>query len=104
MIANKFRSLWGQEAGWAQTVLFTANLKAFSERLLAKTEVKEETKDIKVEDIKVEEDGIAASETIIASEETLIKGVKREAEEEEPKLVETKHNIIKQAKRRRKAS
>lgn len=48
-VGNHFRSLWGQEAGWAHTVLFTADLRAFSERLTAKVEVievkKEEEKD-----------------------------------------------------------
>ena len=38
-IGDKFRSLWGKEAGWAHSVLFTADLRAFSDRLSAKTEV-----------------------------------------------------------------
>jgi N-glycosylase/DNA lyase len=41
-VANRFRELWGVEAGWAQSVLFTANLRAFSERLVEKIEVKPE--------------------------------------------------------------
>jgi N-glycosylase/DNA lyase len=41
-VGNHFRSLWGKEAGWAHSVLFTADLRAFSERLTAKIEVKEE--------------------------------------------------------------
>ncbi|KAJ5381102.1 N-glycosylase/DNA lyase [Penicillium cataractarum] len=75
-VANHFRKLWGQEAGWAHSVLFTADLRSFADRLAAtkkvgvsvkeedseikiKTEVttavaltapKEETVDIKVED------------------------------------------------------
>jgi N-glycosylase/DNA lyase len=97
-VGNKFRSLWGQEAGWAHSVLFTADLKAFSERLVAKTEVKEEVKEIKTED------GLPIEETAIKEEKTLIKGIKREAEEDEEKLIETKHNIVKKAKRRKKAS
>ncbi|SMY23880.1 unnamed protein product [Zymoseptoria tritici ST99CH_1A5] len=44
-VGNKFRSLWGKEAGWAHSVLFTADLKAFSERLVKKEEAKEEVKD-----------------------------------------------------------
>ncbi|KAL9124544.1 MAG: hypothetical protein Q9217_006132 [Psora testacea] len=40
-VGDKFRSLWGKEAGWAHSVLFTADLRAFSERLRAKIEVVE---------------------------------------------------------------
>ncbi len=32
-VGDHFRALWGIHAGWAQSVLFTANLKAFSDRL-----------------------------------------------------------------------
>ena len=39
-IGTHFRKLWGQEAGWAHSVLFTADLRTFSERLTTKTEVK----------------------------------------------------------------
>ncbi len=46
-VGDHFRALWGKQAGWAQSVLFTANLKSFSDRLTAKNdteslEVKEE--------------------------------------------------------------
>lgn len=95
-VANKFRSLWGQEAGWAHSVLFTADLKAFSERLIAKTEVKEEIKDIKTED------GLPVNDVLVAEDKTLVKGIKREADDEEKMLVETKHNVVKKAKRRKK--
>lgn len=50
-VANHFRKLWGQEAGWAHSVLFTADLRAFSERLTAKVEVKEEAEVVKVEEV-----------------------------------------------------
>jgi len=39
-VANHFRKLWGKDAGWAHSVLFTADLRAFSERLSTKAEVK----------------------------------------------------------------
>ncbi|KAL8365958.1 hypothetical protein RB595_004640 [Gaeumannomyces hyphopodioides] len=32
-VGEHFRALWGPQAGWAQSVLFTANLRAFSDRL-----------------------------------------------------------------------
>jgi len=65
---------------------------------VAKTEIKEEIKEIKTED------GVPVEETTIEEDKTLIKGIKREADEDEEKLVETKHNIVKKAKRRKKAS
>jgi N-glycosylase/DNA lyase len=49
-VANHFRKLWGQEAGWAQSVLFTANLRSFADRLAAtKVEVAVKEDDSKVE-------------------------------------------------------
>lgn len=45
-VGNLFRKLWGEEAGWAHSVLFTADLRAFSDRLAAsKAEVKVKEKD-----------------------------------------------------------
>ncbi len=38
-VGNRFRSLWGKEAGWAHSVLFTADLRVFAERLSSKVEV-----------------------------------------------------------------
>lgn len=38
-VGDHFRRLWGKEAGWAHSVLFTADLKAFSARLTTKAEV-----------------------------------------------------------------
>lgn len=50
-VANHFRNLWGQEAGWAHSVLFTADLRAFSERLTDKVEAKEGQSPTKVEEV-----------------------------------------------------
>ena len=79
--------------------MFTANLKAFSERLVAKTETEKE-----VDTVKVEEDGTAVVEAVVENDKTLTKSIKREADDEEQKLVETKHNVVRKTKRRKKAS
>ncbi|KAI1208741.1 8-oxoguanine DNA-glycosylase [Annulohypoxylon truncatum] len=55
-VGDHFREIWGKQAGWAQSVLFTANLKSFSEQASSKTEVV----DIKVE-VKEAEEDIATS-------------------------------------------
>ncbi|KAJ5901117.1 DNA N-glycosylase [Penicillium tannophilum] len=50
-VANHFRKLWGQEAGWAQSVLFTANLRSFADRLAAtkvKVAVKEDDSEVEI--------------------------------------------------------
>ncbi|KAI1497348.1 N-glycosylase/DNA lyase [Biscogniauxia marginata] len=49
-VGDHFRKIWGQQAGWAQSVLFTANLKSFSEQASSE---KSDDVDIKV---KIEED------------------------------------------------
>ena len=41
-IGDHFRSLWGKEAGWAHSVLFTADLRAFSAKVIVKPEISEE--------------------------------------------------------------
>ncbi|KAF8424692.1 8-oxoguanine DNA glycosylase [Tirmania nivea] len=43
-IGDHFRELWGKEAGWAHSVLFTADLRAFSERSEAPPKVKVKVK------------------------------------------------------------
>ncbi|KAL9004292.1 MAG: hypothetical protein Q9188_002897 [Gyalolechia gomerana] len=71
-VGDRFRGLWGKEAGWAHSVLFTADLRAFSERLVSKIEatpVKEEGAELKVE-------------TRLESESLTEKKAKREAEDD----------------------
>lgn len=43
-VGDHFRKLWGKEAGWAHSVLFTADLRAFSDRLATKVEIQVEIK------------------------------------------------------------
>ena len=79
--------------------MFTADLKAFSERLVAKSEVKEETEAV----VKVEPNGTAEVEMTEQESVVLVKKIKREADDDEKTLTEIKENVIKTTKKRRKA-
>ena len=79
--------------------MFTADLKAFSERLVAKSEVKEETEAV----VKVEPNGTAEVEMTEQESAVLVKKIKREADDDEKTLTEIKENVIKTTKKRRKA-
>lgn len=48
LIADKFRSLWGPYAGWAHSVLFTADLRAFA-TYKKEPEIKVELEEYKME-------------------------------------------------------
>lgn len=89
-IGAKFRSLWGKEAGWAHSVLFTADLRAFSERLVKKTE------DVEV---KVEPQAEGGAEAV-REEKVVEKGIKREAEDEETKVLQVAE-VVKRKRRKR---
>ncbi|KAI5291527.1 8-oxoguanine glycosylase ogg1 [Ascosphaera aggregata] len=79
-ISNHLRTLWGKYAGWAQSVLFTANLRSFQEQAGKKVKVKKEKREVTVKRegddiVKVEIDEkkeVAVSE-ITAKGETLSK-------------------------------
>lgn len=94
-VANRFRELWGKEAGWAHSVLFTADLKAFSERVVAKAEIKEE-----IITVKKEEDGAEEISAVKKIETVKRKRVKKEIDEPE-QLVEVKGEVLTRSKRRR---
>ncbi|KAL4782663.1 DNA glycosylase [Aspergillus varians] len=79
-VANHFRKLWGKEAGWAHSVLFTADLRTFSDRLVATT--KKEKVDVKVKVKEEEQNGSKITATTTVTKVTL----KREADEEKIKL------------------
>jgi N-glycosylase/DNA lyase len=64
-IANRFRQLWGPYAGWAHSVLFTADLRAFA------TYKKEEEVKVELGKVKEELQESVLEETSLVKEETL---------------------------------
>lgn len=92
-VGDHFRSLWGKEAGWAHSVLFTADLRAFSERLPTNVELKELIKDEETE-----------TSTKSLSKASIDIKVKRDFKEEEPSPIFLEEiPTTKTVKRRRKA-
>jgi len=91
-VGGHFRELWGKEAGWAHSVLFTADLRAFSERLTAKVEVKGETKE--------EDDAKILMETAV-NEIKSERRIKRKLEDESSILKVEETTTIVQKKRRK---
>lgn len=79
-VGNHFRKLWGKEAGWAHSVLFTADLRTFSDRLVAST--KQEKVDVEVKKEYEDEEGTKITAT---STETNV-ALKRAADEDKIKI------------------
>lgn len=120
-IGNLFRKLWGKEAGWAHSVLFTADLRAFSEKVVAKVEFKEEEVTVKKEDEETvvdvtvkkeatkrkrikqepEEDEEAIAGVTIKKETTKRKQIKKEPEDGELAAVKVKQEGTRRSKRQR---
>jgi len=96
-VGNHFRSLWGKEAGWAHSVLFTADLRVFSERLVMKNEKKEILQIIKME-CKIPEQ----AKRVIKEEVMLGTGIKREINEVEHRLFDVPEDMMSLIKRRRR--
>ncbi|KAH6660189.1 8-oxoguanine DNA-glycosylase [Truncatella angustata] len=94
-VGDHFRKIWGDQAGWAQSVLFTANLKSFSDRTTTKPVTDKENVKIEVEDkIVVEEPAPKAKRKRVSMTATI------KLEEEAP----AEEAIIDNGKRRRTRS
>jgi N-glycosylase/DNA lyase len=96
-IANRFRALWGKEAGWAHSVLFTADLKTFSSRLVVKVE---ETTTAQVV-VKTEGETVVKEESTVKTVTT--KRIKAEPNEGEEESLQTEVQSVRKVKRRKKA-
>ena len=92
-VGDKFRSLWGKEAGWAHSVLFAADLRAFAERLSTKVEIKE---------VKQEDDATVLTETKIKAELLTPVSMKREFDEEKVSPIAFEKVIMKREVKRRR--
>ena len=92
-VGDKFRSLWGKEAGWAHSVLFTADLRAFSERLTTKIEVK---------DIKGEDHAQVLTEIEVKAEILTPMKLKRGTEDEKKPLIAVEEVTAKRPVKRRR--
>ncbi|KAI4147848.1 MAG: hypothetical protein LQ341_001710 [Variospora aurantia] len=94
-VGNRFRSLWGTEAGWAHTVLFTADLRVFSERLSTKLEVTQVTEE------SMDSEGQLLVDTQVVSK----KRIKQEAHDADPGPADlTTMTKVTRIKRRRKVT
>ena len=91
--------MWGKDAGWAHSVLFTADLRTFSDRLTVKNEAAF---------VKQEENVAIVTEVHTKNESLISATIKRERQEDEEgtgiqgSIVEQKVAIKRNIKRRRK--
>lgn len=92
-IGDCFRSLWGKEAGWAHSVLFSADLKRFSERSSVKLEEGQ-----KIED---EEAAASISKNEVKVEYVASTHIKREFEDVKVVVAADEVRVAKKSKRRR---
>ncbi|QSZ30011.1 hypothetical protein DSL72_004529 [Monilinia vaccinii-corymbosi] len=87
-IGDHFRALWGKEAGWAHSVLFAADLKTFSDKLVTQVvEVKADELEVKKEK-KVTVKREHPSEEMEVKEEEGKVAIKREDDTEDIELKE----------------
>ena len=105
-IGDHFRELWGQEAGWAHSVLFAADLKTFSERLTTKVEVDVTDKKIKMEvelkDVKIKtENGTVEETKVVVKREYALGDMKDGLGEEKENKIVVDSTRSQRAKRRK---
>jgi N-glycosylase/DNA lyase len=93
-IGDHFRGLWGKEAGWAHSVLFTADLKTFSGRLTTKIEV-----DVDEVKIKQEDGTVLESSKVVVKRRYALEDVKDEFAEEKGIVLDSPRS--ERAKRRK---
>ncbi|KAF7542366.1 hypothetical protein G7Z17_g11637 [Cylindrodendrum hubeiense] len=96
-VGDHFRALWGKYAGWAHSVLFTADLREFSDRVTKK----EETDVVNIKEEIVEEDIPLTKRTRKAvikpetkKEETDVVKIKEENVEEDIPLTKRKREAV----------
>ena len=90
-VGNRFRALWGKEAGWAHSVLFTADLRAFSERLVEKIDNTAAERIVKLEpDAMVKIDSVTTLQASRKRTNRAIEETKREETLEEDKFSKIK--------------
>lgn len=92
-VGNHFRQLWGNEAGWAHSVLFTE--KIFSEKPMTKIEVD-------VDEVKIkQEDGTILESKVVVKRQYVVEEVKEEPDDKKVSAIVTETSRSQRAKRRR---
>ncbi|KAI1277203.1 DNA glycosylase [Xylaria sp. FL0933] len=91
-VGDHFRHIWGPQAGWAQSVLFTANLKSFSEQAAANPKAVDMAVEIKKE---------TSSELPLNTRKRRITTIVEKIKVENDQLPEVKAIIRKRRKTRR---
>lgn len=94
-VGDYFRNLWGKEAGWAQSVLFAADLKTFAISMTTKTQLNIEEATVKKEESKLLEE----KKEITLKRELVEDIVKDEPFGDDKAILHA--TIIKKSKRRR---
>ncbi|EAW11943.1 8-oxoguanine glycosylase OGG1 [Aspergillus clavatus NRRL 1] len=90
-VGNHFRKLWGQEAGWAHSVLFTADLRSFSDRLAVSTKKVDVKVAVKEEDD--DKNSVAVMAEVATSTATAVKRPASEVGVKSEKIEETKESL-----------